>query len=147
MCDGSVVPSTKGGHVLYDRILTATDGSDLAQRRVEQGLSRARSFGSKVTIIIVTERSPLEGLATDSGWMARPADLRRYDDGQDEFANRILSAAKAEANELGIDAVSVHIPNEHPGTGILRATRSLECNLIVMASHGQRGVSRLLLGS
>ena len=46
---------------MYDHILIATDGSDLAQRGVDQGLSLAKALGSKVTVIVATERFPLQG--------------------------------------------------------------------------------------
>lgn len=132
---------------MYNHILIATDGSDLAQRGVDQGLSLAKALGSQVTVVIATERFPLQGVAVDSGWMASPADFQNYDKGQKEFADRILSAVKAEAGKLGISANTVHISNEHPATAILAAAANLDCDLIVMASHGRRGVGRLLLGS
>ena len=132
---------------MYNHILITTDGSELAQRGVDQGLSLAKALKSKVTVVTATERFPIQGTAIGSGWVGSPADIQRYDEGQKQFANAILSAVKAEAGKLGIDANTIHIPNEQPATAILEAAANFDCDLIVMASHGRRGISRLLLGS
>jgi nucleotide-binding universal stress UspA family protein len=132
---------------LYNHILITTDGSDLAQRGVDHGLSLAKALGSRVTVVIATERFPIQGATTSSGWVGSPVDYERYDEGQKRFANEILSAVKAEAGKLAIEANVVHIPNEHPATAILESAASFGCDLIVMASHGRRGISRMLMGS
>jgi nucleotide-binding universal stress UspA family protein len=132
---------------LYNHILITTDGSDLAQRGVDHGLSLAKALGSRVTVVIATERFPIQGATTSSGWVGSPVDYERYDEGQKWFANDILSAVKAEAGKLAIEANVVHIPNEHPATAILESAASFGCDLIVMASHGRRGISRMLMGS
>lgn len=132
---------------MYNHILIPTDGSDLAHRGVEQGLSLARQLGSKVTIVTVTESFPLEGASMAGGWVAAPPDYADYDEAQKQFAEGILSAARNEAGKLGVDAKTLHIANQHPATGILEAAAAHDCDLIVMASHGHRGIQRLLLGS
>jgi nucleotide-binding universal stress UspA family protein len=132
---------------LYTHILIATDGSDLAKRGVDQGLSLAKVLGSRVTVLMATERFPIQAATTSPAWVGSPIDYERYDEGQKQFANGVLSAVKAEAGKVGISVDTVHIPNEHPATAILEAAASFECDLIVMASHGRRGIKRLLLGS
>lgn len=132
---------------MYNHILITTDGSDLAQRGVDQGLSLAKALGSKVTVVVATERFPIQSATTSSGWIGSPVDYERYDEGQKRFASDILSAVKAEAGKLGIVANTLHVPDEHPATAILEAASSHDCDLIVMASHGRRGIKRLLLGS
>ncbi len=62
---------------MYNHILIATDGSDLAQRGVDQGLSLAKALGSKVTIVVATERFPLQGATTSSGWVGSPVDYQQ----------------------------------------------------------------------
>ncbi len=132
---------------MYNHILITTDGSELAQRGVDQGLSLAKALGSKVTVVTATERFPIQGATTSSGWVGSSVDYERYDEGQKRFASEILSAVKAEAGKLGIDANTVHMANAHPATAILEAAASHDCDLIVMASHGRRGISRMLMGS
>lgn len=80
-------------------------------------------------------------------WVAGPPEYARYDEDQRQFAEGILSAARNEAEELGVNARTMHIANQHPATGILEAAATHNCDLIVMASHGRRGIQRLLLGS
>jgi nucleotide-binding universal stress UspA family protein len=89
----------------------------------------------------------MEGVTMEGGWMASSFDHRRYDEGQEQFANNILAAARNEAEKLGINANTQHVSNQHPATGILEACAAHDCDLIVMASHGRRGIQRLLLGS
>lgn len=132
---------------MYNHILIPTDGSDLAHRGVEQGLSLAKQLGSKVTIVTVTESFPLDGVSMGGEWVAGPPEYARYDEDQRQFAEGILSAARNEAGKLGVDARTMHIANQHPATGILEAAAAHNCDLIVMASHGRRGIQRLLLGS
>ena len=132
---------------MYNHILITTDGSDLAQRGVGQGLSLAKALGSKVTVVIANERLPIQGATTSSGWVGSPVDYERYDEGQERFAAEILAAVKAEAGKLGLDANTVHVANAHPATAILETAAGYDCDLIVMASHGRRGVSRMLMGS
>lgn len=61
--------------------------------------------------------------------------------------SRVSVRWRNEAEELGVNARTMHIANQHPATGILEAAATHNCDLIVMASHGRRGIQRLLLGS
>ena len=64
-----------------------------------------------------------------------------------ESAKRILSAAKAAATALGLPCDTLHVKHEEPAQVIVDMAQSKGCDLIVMASHGYRGVKRVLLGS
>lgn len=133
--------------MVYNHILIATDGSELAQRGVDQGLSLAKALGSKVTILTATEPFPIQGRAIGSGWIASPTDYERYDKGQKEFADSVLSSASDVAGKAGVKAETLHVADVHPATAILETSANRNCDLIVMASHGRRGIGRLLLGS
>ncbi len=132
---------------MYSHILVTTDGSKLAQKGVEHGLSLAKALNSKVTIITVTEPFPIQATALGSGWVASSADFQHYDRGQKEFAASVLSAAQVGAASAGVDAETLHIADSLPAEAIMETAAGRGCDLIVMASHGRRGVSRLLLGS
>jgi nucleotide-binding universal stress UspA family protein len=132
---------------VYTHILISTDGSELAQNGVDHGLSLAKALGSKVTIVTVTEVMPISSVATAAGWVATPVDFENYDASQKEFASNILSTAKASAEKMGIDVNTVHVPDALPASAIVDSAQKYGCNLIVMASHGRRGIKRLLLGS
>jgi nucleotide-binding universal stress UspA family protein len=59
----------------------------------------------------------------------------------------VLDEARAMAEQIGISVELLHVPNAHPATAIFEIAKSRGCDLIVMASHGRRGLRKLLLGS
>jgi nucleotide-binding universal stress UspA family protein len=59
----------------------------------------------------------------------------------------VLNAAKSAADRVGVTAETLHIPNAQPAEAIIEAAKSRNCSLIAMASHGRRGLGRLVLGS
>ena len=129
---------------MYEHILISTDGSEVAQKGVDHGLSLAKSLGAKVTVVMVTERFPIYA---GPEWIPGPNDVANYDAAQKEVATKVLAAVKAAADRLGVDAETVHVPESQPAEAIVATADKRHCNLIVMASHGRRGLRRLLLGS
>lgn len=133
---------------MYEQILISTDGSELAQKVVDHGLGLAKSLGAKVTIVTVTEPFPIyAGAAAGAGWAPPPMETVEYEERQKEMAEKTLAQAKAAADRLGVDAETVHIAEAHAAEAIVETANSQHCSLIVMASHGRRGIRRLLLGS
>ena len=59
----------------------------------------------------------------------------------------MLGEARTIAEQNGITAELLHVPNAHPAAAIIETAKSRGCDLIVMASHGRRGIRKLLLGS
>ena len=131
---------------MYAHILISTDGSELAQKGVDHGLSLAAELGSKVTIITVTEPSPVPSIGTSGRGMAG-MDPDRVEDANTRHAKAILSAAKSAAENMELTVETLHIPNASPATAIVDAAETQGCDLIVMASHGHRGIMRAMLGS
>ena len=132
---------------MYKHILISTDGSDIAQHGVDHGLSLAKSLDAKVTIVTVTERFPVDAGMAGAGWVPTPTDTAEYEKGQKEYADRILAKGSEAATKLGVDARLLHVPDSWPAEAIVETAKSEGCSLIVMASHGRRGLRRLLLGS
>lgn len=130
---------------MYTHILTSTDGSELAQNGVDHGLSLAKALGSKVTIITATEPYPIP--TGTAAWVVTPAQIAGYAAGRKQEAEGLLASVKATAQDMGIEARTVHVPDARAAAAILETAQRDGCNLIVMASHGRRGVKRLLLGS
>jgi nucleotide-binding universal stress UspA family protein len=130
---------------MYTHILIPTDGSELAQNGVDHGLSLAKALGSRVTIITATEPFPVP--TGGAAWGVTSADIASYNDGREKAAEEMMAPIKATAEKMGIQADTVHVPGARAATAILETAEQLGCNLIVMASHGRRGVKRLLLGS
>lgn len=132
---------------MYKHILIATDGSELAHKGLDHGLSLAKSLGGKVTVLTVTEPFPVYGMAGDFGWVSAPAALESYQASSKEFATKILDGAKAAAEKMGVPAETIHADDITPAEAILATAEENGCSLIVMASHGRRGLNRILLGS
>lgn len=130
---------------MYTHILIPTDGSEFAQKGVDHGLSLAKALGSKVTTITVTGPFPIP--IGGAAWVIRPEDIARYSADCRKAAEALLAPIKATAEKMGIVADTIHVPDTRPATAILETAKRTQCNLIVMASHGRRGVERILLGS
>ena len=130
---------------MYKNILIATDGSELADKAVSNGLAFAKELGSNVLIVTVTELwSALE--------MAGQIDIdqnavQHYEENEAKWARNILSAAAAKAKELNVNCETLHVKDHHPAEGLVETAKSKGSDLIVIASHGRRGIKKVLLGS
>lgn len=127
---------------MYKHILIATDGSELAGKAVAAGFDLARQLGSQVTVVTVTE--PWTAYMTGEV-VAFPVD--DYERTADESASQILGGASKLARKADIRCDTVHAKDQFPAEGILQVAKARNCDLIVMASHGRRGLKRLFLGS
>jgi nucleotide-binding universal stress UspA family protein len=131
---------------MYKHILIATDGSELATKALEHGLTLAKRDNARVTFVTVTEPSSAFDIIQEA-LQGRPDPIGQYDAVLAAAANRILDDAAQRANAHGVACDRVHVTDQHPAEGIVATAKDKGCDLIVMASHGRRGVSRLLLGS
>jgi nucleotide-binding universal stress UspA family protein len=131
---------------MYANILLSTDGSDVARKGVKQGIALAKALNAKLTVITVTE--PLS--AADyggEGWIPPQEMFDSFDAVRKERAGKVLEEARAMAEQIGISVELLHVPNAHPATAIIETAKSRGCDLIVMGSHGRRGLRKLFLGS
>jgi nucleotide-binding universal stress UspA family protein len=134
-----------GSQRMYANILVSTDGSDVARKGVKHGFALAKALNAKVTVITVTEPLLLDygsGHAFPTQEM-----MDSLDEAGKQRAREALDEARAMAEQIGISAELVHVPNAHPATAIIGTAKSRGCDLIVMASHGRRGLRKLILGS
>ena len=133
---------------MYTNILLSTDGSDVARKGVKHGIALAKALNTKATVISVTE--PLEanyGGGHDAGWIPSQEEFLRFDEACKESAGKVLDEARTIAEQNGVSAELLHVPNAYPAAAIIETAKSRGCDLIVMASHGRRGLRKLLLGS
>ena len=121
---------------MYTHILIPTDGSELAGKAVQHGIALAKLIGAKVTMLMVL---PPE-MVTDDSQMneIRKARLQRH-------AEEMLGAVARQA--AGVACETIQVEHEDPYRAIIDAADSKVCDLIVMASHGRRGISAIVLGS
>jgi nucleotide-binding universal stress UspA family protein len=128
---------------MYSHILIATDGSALAAKAVDAGLSLAAQIGAQVTALTVTE--PFHTLSFVPSQITDTP--KTYEQHAAELAHRILGELQAQAKTRGVVCDTAWVQHEHPYEAIIEGAKSRACDLIVMASHGRRGVSAIVLGS
>jgi nucleotide-binding universal stress UspA family protein len=136
----------RGEYRMYKHILIPTDGSERSEKAIAHGAALAAATGAKVTVLTVT--APLHSIASDPTPVADipgSADfVREYLHGQ---ARDFLAAAECIVAARGIACETLQITQERPYAAILETAEANRCDLIVMASHGRRGISAILLGS
>lgn len=128
---------------MYKHILIATDGSDLAAKAVATGLALAKELKANVTAVTATE--PWTAMVSPEG-AALSFPIDEYEKAAAENAARILAKVREDAANAGVACETLHATN-FPADAIIEAAQSRGCDLIVMSSHGRRGLARVLLGS
>jgi nucleotide-binding universal stress UspA family protein len=133
---------------MYANILLSTDGSDVARKGVKQGIALAKALNAKVTVITATEPMYIDyGGGHTGGYIPSQEEMDSFDAARNASAGKVLDEVQAMADQIGISAELLHVPNAHPATAIVETAKSRGCDLIVMSSHGRRGLKKLLLGS
>ncbi|NLA68178.1 MAG: universal stress protein [Gammaproteobacteria bacterium] len=128
---------------MYKHILVPTDGSELSQSAVEQGLEFAKSIGASVTFFTVT--APIQVYGVTGEPLA--AGFDDYTKMAREEGARRLADAERRAAAAGVPCQTRMTESDHPWQAIIDAANDAGCDLIAMASHGRRGLSGLVLGS
>ncbi len=126
---------------MYQRILMPTDGSGCARNAMRKGLELAKQLGAEVTFIHVLENPLVAGYAAPE---ALPYSAQLYQDLK-QAGREILDEALAEAEEVGVKAEAELIENRRPADAIHDAEENHD--LVVMGTHGRRGVDRWMFGS
>lgn len=132
---------------MFTRILIATDGSDLAGKGLEHGLRLAQSLGASVVVVTVTEPWVAIGAESAMGWSGFDNPISEYEKACKASADDILAQASERAKVAGVAIKTVHVADRYPADGIVAAQDVEGADLIVLASHGRKGLGRLLLGS
>jgi nucleotide-binding universal stress UspA family protein len=128
---------------MYQHILISTDGSEIAQKGLDHGLALAKAFGARVTIVMVSD-TLLPYAGAGDGTTLGYQDFVAI---QKEVVERILADAQDAARRAGVESETVWQENISPAEAIVDTAKTRGCDLIAMASHGRRGLSRLLIGS
>jgi len=131
---------------MYKHILVSTDGSKLSGKAVRTAAQLAKALGARLTgaYVIAPYATPMYSEAVA---YAPPVTAQRYKDLAAKEAKKALAAVQIEAEAAGVPCNTLSTTNEQPWRGIIRAAEAKKCDVIVMASHGRRGLAGLLLGS
>lgn len=130
---------------MYKRILIATDGSPLSQKAVESGLSLAGLTGASVIALKVVPRYPRSYF--EGGLPVDAADIKRIEKQWADAAQELVDKVKVQGTDEGVTVKTVVAKSDLIAEAVIAAAKKHKCDLIVMASHGRKGIKRLLLGS
>lgn len=128
---------------MYKHILIPSDGSDLAEKAVINGIQFAKEIGAKATGVTVTE--PFHLLTVAPGQLEYTR--AEYSKHCQAHAAKVLKTVSAAATGAGVSCATVHVEHEHRYQGIIDTAAANGCDLIIMASHGRRGTTAIVLGS
>lgn len=128
---------------MFKQILLPTDGSELSTRAVLAGVSFAKETGAQV--VAMTALPDFHTVTLDADMIESTED--EYLAASEARGNRHLAVVSDAAREAGVPCTTTLVRSDHPHEAILQAARQHGCDLIIMASHGRRGIGGLLLGS
>jgi nucleotide-binding universal stress UspA family protein len=127
---------------MYKRILVPTDGSEITAKAVRQAIELARLCGAELLTLSAKEPFPYGAISE-----MQPTPPQEFFDAQERIAGQRVKAVLDAAQASGVSCKAHTIEALHPWEAICEHAKAEGCDLIVMASHGRRGVAALLLGS
>jgi nucleotide-binding universal stress UspA family protein len=128
---------------MFKHILIPTDGSELSNFAIANGVKFAKEINAKITGLTVTP--PFHVFAVESLQVADTAEQYAVD--AKALATRNLKVLKDAADLSGVDCEVLHRSSEHPYEEIVNTAQERGCDVIFQASHGKRGVRALIMGS
>jgi nucleotide-binding universal stress UspA family protein len=131
---------------MYKHIFVSTDGSDLSAKAIRTAVALAGATSAKLTGVYVI--APFVASSYGEGVMYGPVlSRKKYKEITQREASEALAAVEVGARAGGVKYATMSITADSPWAGILVAAKSKGADLIVMASHGRRGVAGVILGS
>ncbi len=130
---------------MYKRILVATDGSKLSKMAVDHALNLADITGAEVIALKVVPRYPQTYF--EGGVALAATEIARIEKQWHEEAMSAVNAVKSAGQLLEVKVKPVTVKSDLISEAVIATAKRNKCDLIVMASHGRRGIKRLLLGS
>ncbi len=127
---------------MYKRILFPTDGSEITAKALPSAIAMAKLTGAELFTLAVKEPFPYSAISE-----MQPVPPQEFVDAQDRVAAARVTAVADAAAAAGVTCHCHAVEGLHPWEAILDHGKAQGCDLIVMASHGRRGMTALLLGS
>ncbi|MDO8769519.1 MAG: universal stress protein [Burkholderiaceae bacterium] len=130
---------------MYQRILVATDGSTLSKKAVSSAIAMAALMQAELVALKVVPRYPQSYF---EGGIAVPAsEITRVEKQWIDHGQAIVDAVQKTSESKGVKTKAVTVKSDLISDAIIATAKKHKCDLIVMASHGRRGIKRVLLGS
>ena len=130
---------------MYQRILVATDGSDLSRTAVNSAIELAAVIGAELVALYVVPRYPVSYF--EGGITISVDDIARTEKQWSDKGQAVVDAVQEQAKAQGVTAKAVVAQSDLVAESIMSAATKHGCDLVVMASHGRKGIKRVLLGS
>ncbi|MHB1121791.1 MAG: universal stress protein [Ramlibacter sp.] len=130
---------------MYRKLLVATDGSPLSRKAVKSAIDLAGAVGAELVALYVVPRYPVSYF--EGGISVSPQEVARIEKQWTDQGQDVVDAVASAAQAAGIKAKAVVARSDLVAESILAVAKKHRCDLIVMASHGRKGIKRILLGS
>jgi nucleotide-binding universal stress UspA family protein len=130
---------------MYKRLLVATDGSELSTKAVGSAVELAAAIGAELVALYVVPHYPVSYF--EGGISISTDDVSRTEKRWAEDGQAIVDQVQQTAAAKGVSAKGVTLRSGLVAESILSTASKQACDLIVMASHGRKGIQRVLLGS
>ena len=127
---------------MYQRILVPTDGSDITAKAVSTAIALAKLSGAAIVTLSVKEPFPYSAISE-----MQPVPPQEFYDAQERIAASRVKTVLDAAAAAGVACDGATVEALHPWEAILDMAKQKRCDLVVMASHGRRGMAALLIGS
>lgn len=130
---------------MYKRILVATDGSALSETAVRSAIELAAAVKAELVALYVVPRYPVSYF--EGGITLSVEEMARTEKQWSDKGQAVVDAVQQEAQAQGVNAKGVVLQSDLVAESIIAAATKHDCDLVVMASHGRKGITRVLLGS
>jgi nucleotide-binding universal stress UspA family protein len=130
---------------MYRRILVATDGSTLSKKAVRASIGLAATMEAELVALYVVPRYPVSYF--EGGVSVSPVDIAQTEKQWSDRGQAVVDAVREAAEADGVKAKAVLTRSDLVAESIMSAAKKYKCDLVVMASHGRKGLKRVLLGS
>jgi nucleotide-binding universal stress UspA family protein len=131
---------------MYKHILVPTDGSKLSAKAIRTAASLAKICKAKLTgVYVIPPWAP--PVYSEGSVYGMPVSRRVYQESSEKIAKKALAVVEIESQTAGVESSTVYVNGDQPWQAIIQTARSKKCDVIVMASHGRRGLAGVLLGS
>jgi nucleotide-binding universal stress UspA family protein len=130
---------------MYKHILIPTDGSPHSRKAVANAIALAKAIGAKVTGIFAAP--PATPIVYRNHLPAGLTTMAEHKQMIEESAARYLQVIEQAAKKAGVPCEVISVTSDYPADTILSTAKKRKCDLIVMATHGRRGIKGVLLGS
>jgi len=132
---------------MYQRILIPTDGSEVASKAVAQGLALAKALDASVIVLIALESFQVSYFAVAGDATNLSAAMDGFAQASARHATQVLAEARTAAEAAGVPVETVQGESDRPHEAIIATAEAQRADLIVMGSHGRRGMAALMIGS